>query len=231
MKILSITSSSVICGVAILEDEKVIKEVNLNNGLTHSETLMPLIGQVLDDSNLSLQDIELLAIDIGPGSFTGIRIGIATVKAFTDSLNIPCVGINSLEGLCLNVSFSGIICSLIDARRDNVYSEILENIDGNYLIRRNASFENIADLLQELKQINPEYSITFVGNGATKNKETILKYLLNSSFIENNELYAKNIGILGYRNKSNPDYLKIEPLYLRKSEAEQKMEEKLNAKK
>ena len=231
MKILSITSSSVICGVAILEDEKVIKEVNLNNGLTHSETLMPLIRQVLDDSNLSLQNIDLLAIDIGPGSFTGIRIGIATVKAFTDSLNIPCVGINSLEGLCLNVSFSGIICSLIDARRDNVYSEILENIDGNYLIRRNASFENIADLLQELKQINPEYSITFVGNGATKNKETILKYLLNSSFIENNELYAKNIGILGYRNKSNPDYLKIEPLYLRKSEAEQKMEEKLNAKK
>ena len=231
MKILSITSSSVICGVAILEDEKVIKEVNLNNGLTHSETLMPLIRQVLDDSNLSLQNIDLLAIDIGPGSFTGIRIGIATVKAFTDSLNIPCVGINSLEGLCLNVSFSGIICSLIDARRDNVYSEILENIDGNYLIRRNASFENIADLLQELKQINPEYSITFVGNGATKNKETILKYLPNSSFIENNELYAKNIGILGYRNKSNPDYLKIEPLYLRKSEAEQKMEEKLNAKK
>ena len=107
--------------------------------------------------------------------------------------------------------------------------EIIERIDDSYIIRRNASFENITNLLQELQQINPEYSITFVGDGATKNKETILNYLPNSSFVDNNELCAKSIGILGYRNRFNPDYLKLEPLYLRKSEAEQKMEEKLNA--
>lgn len=229
MKILSITSSSAICGIAILEDEKVIKEVNLNNGLTHSESLLPLISQVLEETKLQLKDIDLLAIDIGPGSFTGIRIGIATVKAFVDSLNIKYVCVNSLEGLSLNVANTGVICSIIDARRTNVFAEIVENIDSNYIIRRNASFENITDLLQELKQINPEYSITFVGDGASKNKETILNYLPNSSFVDNNELCARNIGILGYRNRSNPDYLKLEPLYLRKSEAEQKMEEKLNA--
>ena len=163
------------------------------------------------------------------GSFTGIRIGIATVKAFVDSLNLKYVCVNSLEGLSLNVENTGVICSLIDARRNNVFAEILENSNGNYIVKRKASFENITDLLQELKQINPEYSITFVGDGATKNKETILSYLPRSSFANNNELYAKNIGILGYRNRSNPDYLKLEPLYLRKSEAEQKMEEKLNA--
>ena len=146
-----------------------------------------------------------------------------------DSLNLKYVGVNSLEGLSLNVESTGIICSLIDARRNNVFAEILENIDNNYIIRRNASFENITDLLEELQQINPEYSITFVGDGATKNKDTILNYLPNSSFVDNNELCAKNIGILGYRNRFNPDYLKLEPLYLRKSEAEQKMEEQLNA--
>ena len=69
MKILSITSSSSICGIAILEDEKVIKEVNLNNGLTHSESLLPLISQVLDETNLQLKDIDLLAVDIGPRFF------------------------------------------------------------------------------------------------------------------------------------------------------------------
>ena len=148
-----------------------------------------------------------------------------------DSLNLKYVGVNSLEGLSLNVESTGIICSLIDARRNNVFAEIIEKIDNNYIIRRNASFENITDLLEELKQINPKYSITFVGDGATKNKDTILNYLPNSSFANNNELCAKSIGILGYRNRSNPDYLKLEPLYLRKSEAEQKMEEKLNAEK
>ena len=146
-----------------------------------------------------------------------------------DSLNLKYVGVNSLEGLSLNVESTGIICSLIDARRNNVFAEIVENIDSNYVVRRNAAFENIQDLLEELKQINPEYSITFVGDGATKNKEIILNYLPNSSFVDNNELCAKNIGILGYRNRFNPDSLKLEPLYLRKSEAEQKMEEKLNA--
>ena len=69
MKILSITSSSSICGIAILEDEQVIKEVNLNNGLTHSESLLPLISQVLDETNLQLRDIDLLAVDIGPRFF------------------------------------------------------------------------------------------------------------------------------------------------------------------
>ena len=229
MKILSITSSSPICGIAILEGEKVIKEINLNNGLTHSESLLPLISQILEEVNLKLKDIDLLSVDIGPGSFTGIRIGIATVKAFVDSLNINYVCVNSLEGLSKNVQSTGIICSLIDARRDNVFAEIIENADGNYIVRRKPSFENIVDLLEELKQINPEYSITFVGSGAIKNKEAIIEYLPNSTFIDNNELCAKNIGILGYRNKSNPDYKKLEPLYLRKSEAEQKMEEKLNA--
>ncbi len=146
-----------------------------------------------------------------------------------DSLKIKYVCVNSLECLSLNVTNTGVICSIIDARRTNVFAEIVENIDSNYIIRRNASFENITDLLQELQQINPEYSITFVGDGASKNKETILNYLPNSSFVDNNELCARNIGILGYRNRSNPDYLKLEPLYLRKSEAEQKMEEQLNA--
>ena len=124
MKILSITTSSKICGVAILEDTNIIKEINLDNGLTHSEALMPLIKQIFEETNLTLWDMDLLISDIGPGSFTGIRIGIATIKAFADSLNIPSIGVSSLDSLTYNSQNMGVICSLIDAKKNNVYCEI-----------------------------------------------------------------------------------------------------------
>lgn len=84
MKILCIDTSSKLCGVAILEDTTLIKKIELNNGLTHSESLMPLVKQILEECNLTLNDIGLLVADIGPGSLLVIRIGIATVKAFAD---------------------------------------------------------------------------------------------------------------------------------------------------
>ena len=177
MKILSITTSSKICGVAILEDTSIIKEINLNNGLTHSETLMPLIKQIFEETNLTLSDIDLLVSDIGPGSFTGIRIGISTVKAFADSLGIPSIGVNSLDSLTYNCENTGVICSLIDAKKNNVYCEIFENILNStfsHIVKRKASFGNIENLLLEIKEIKPEYDITFVGDGATTYKNVIL---------------------------------------------------------
>ena len=83
MKILSIDTSSKLCEIAILENEKIIKEITQNNGLTHSETLMPIIKETLENLNLTLNDIDLIVCDKGPGSFTGIRIGVATAKAFS----------------------------------------------------------------------------------------------------------------------------------------------------
>lgn len=231
MKILSITTSSPICGVAILENLNPIKEINLNNGLTHSETLLPIIKQILDETNLQLNDINLLVSDIGPGSFTGIRIGISTLKAFIDSLNISSIGINSLEALSYNTESQGIICSLIDAKKDNIYSEIFENAGKNHIIRRNPSFENIDNFLSELKNINPNYNITFIGDGAINYKEKILDYLPNSHFVLENNLTATNVGIAGFYNYKKGIVSEISPLYLRKSEAEKKMEEKINVSK
>ena len=118
MKILSIDTSSNICGVAVLENKKLLKEVCHNNGLTHSETLMPIVKNTLSELNITLNDIDLIVCDNGPGSFTGIRIGVATSKAFSDSLNITEIGISSLEALAFNVKTDGIICSLIDAKNN-----------------------------------------------------------------------------------------------------------------
>lgn len=231
MKILSITTSSKICGVAILEDLSIIKEINLDNGLTHSESLMPLIKQVFDETNLTLSDIDLLVADIGPGSFTGIRIGIATIKAFADSLGIKSIGVSSLDSLTYNCQDGGVICSLIDAKKNNVYCEMFENISNsafNHIVKRHASFENIENLLLEIKNINSNYNITFVGDGAINYKDIILKYLPFANFVKNNVLSASKVGFAGFYNYTTNNIQEVMPLYLRKSEAEKKMEEKLN---
>ena len=126
MKILGISTSSNIATVCLSEDNTIIKELNIDNTKTHSETLVPLIDSLLKETNTNLSEINLLACDIGPGSFTGIRIGIATIKAISESLNVPIVEVSSLEGLAYGVKSLGTICSLIDARNNQVYMGIFD---------------------------------------------------------------------------------------------------------
>lgn len=224
MKILSIDTSSNICGVAVLEDTKLLKDNSKYLGLTHSETLMPIIKETLDELNLKLNNIDLVVCDKGPGSFTGIRIGVATTKAFSDSLNIKAIGISSLEALAYNVKDDGVICSLIDAKNENAYIGVFEKISDNYIIRRNFSAESISDILNEFK--DAQYSITFVGDGAIAYKEQILKVLPNSLFVENNELSAYNLGLAGLKHFQNERFDDVLPLYLRKPQAERMLENK-----
>lgn len=218
MKILSIDTSSSICAVAILENDKLLKEISQNNGLNHSVVLMPMIQELLSSLNLELKDINLIVCDKGPGSFTGIRIGVATAKAFSDSLNIPAIGISSLESLAYNITDNSIICSIIDAKNDNIYSAIFEKNNENYILKRNFSFESIYDLLENLKkEHNP---ITFVGDGSIAYKDQIFNCLPNSIFCNNNELSAYNLGLVGLNHISQNSQDDLLPLYLRKSQAE-----------
>ena len=104
MKILAIDTTSNICSTALLENDKLIDENTINNGLTHSENLMPLIAQLFERNKLSLSDINLIAVCVGPGSFTGIRIGIASIKAMAEVYKIPVAEITSLESLAMSTS-------------------------------------------------------------------------------------------------------------------------------
>ena len=125
MKVLAIDTSSKRCSVTILEDDNILINLYNDDEKTHSVKLMPMVDEAFNKTNLTLDDIALLACSIGPGSFTGVRIGIATVKAFADVKNIPVVGVSSLESLAYNVknlaSPSSLICSLIDAKNENAY--------------------------------------------------------------------------------------------------------------
>ena len=223
MKILCIDTSSKLCGVAILDDTTLIKKIELDNGLTHSESLMPLIDQILKECNLNLNDINLLVSDIGPGSFTGIRIGIATVKAFADSLNIPCVGISSLESLAYNIDSDGIICSLIDAKNNNVYFGVFEKKNNIVTQLEELSFKTIKEIIPILKKYD---KINFVGDGSIIHKEYLLSNLNTCTFSDKNDLSSFSLGLAGlnaYNQNTNFDLM---PLYLRKSQAERALENK-----
>lgn len=231
MKILSIETSGKICGISILEDKNVIKEITLNSGLTHSETLMPIIKQAFDEFDMKINDIDLIVCDKGPGSFTGIRIGIATAKAFSDSLDIRTIGVSSLEAICYNVNEKGVICSLIDARNNNCYWCIYENVNGKYLLRRNFDINNIDDILNELKNLNLEYNLIFTSDGTIPHKEKIIKIFPKSKFYEE-DISPTKLALCGLVHldcdKTNQD---LSPMYLRKSQAEIVLEEKQDAKK
>lgn len=225
MKILSIDTSSNICDVAVLEDTKLLKEISQNNGLTHSESLIPNIKNLLENLNIKLKDIDLIVCDKGPGSFTGIRIGIATAKGFSDSLNIPAIGISSLETLAYNIKEDCTICSMIDAKKSNAYYGIFKKNDNQYLLQQDLSVNSLSDILSILSRYNEP--ITFVGDGAINYKNIILDTLPHSQFVENNYLSAYNLGLIGFYNYKNNKICDLLPLYLRKPQAERMLEDKL----
>ena len=224
MKILSIDTASDLCTVAILEDANCIKEIIVNDARNHSEKIMPVIEQALCETTLNLKDINLFVCDKGPGSFTGIRIGVGTVLAFQDCLNIPCIGISSLEALAYNVKQDGLICSLIDAKNSNVYFGLFELKNNEYVQINEFEFKTISEAISLLK--NYSSPITFVGDGSIINKEILVQNITNCTFCNKNELSSYSLGLAGLYNYKKGIETSVMPLYLRKSQAERALEEK-----
>lgn len=225
MKILSIDTSSNLCAVAVLENTNLIKENILNDTKNHSEKIMPVIAQTLEEANLKLSDIDLIVCDKGPGSFTGIRIGVATVMSFVDSLKIPAIGITSLESLAYNVILneekSTFICSLIDAKNDNVYFELYRASSNVPSCVLSADFLNIHKLIDLLKKYD---NICFVGDGSISHQNILKTHLNDITFSTHNEISSYSLGIAGLNacnSGRNDDLL---PVYLRKSQAERAKE-------
>lgn len=238
MKVLAIDTSSKLCSVAILEDTNLIKKLELDNGLTHSETLMPLIKQLLNECKLSLNDIDLLVSDIGPGSFTGIRIGVSTCKAFSDSLNIPCVGVSSLEVLAYNIKDDGIICSTIDCKNDNCYFSLYQLNNGVYSVLEEPCAKSVEDVLNLLKSDYNTTNVNFVGDGISSAQLCnfcIDKFNADKSNFESSKeefcsyLNIENLGIAGFTKFINANKIgeNILPLYLKKPQAQIQLEAKL----
>lgn len=239
MKILAIDTSSNICSVALIEDNKIIKEMHNNNQKEHSETLMPMINELITSLNLTLDDINLIACSKGPGSFTGIRIGIATVKAFADAKNIPVVGVNSLEALAycgITQKGNGEYVSIIDAKNENVYFAIYKMKNGKFSTYKSLEAMHISDMITYID--NLKLPIYFVGDAKIEEIEQlylaqIAKEKAKSEDIYKHE-YLKNlpslaVGIaLAGLNKYNMGLVgntnELSPMYLRKPQAQRQKE-------
>ena len=125
MKILALDSTAIVSTVAICEDEKLLAQFTINNGNTHSETLLPMIEASLKVLKLTTDDIDLFACSAGPGSFTGVRIGAATIKGLAFNRNKPCAPVSSLDALAHNLLYTnGIVCPVMNARRSQLYNAL-----------------------------------------------------------------------------------------------------------
>lgn len=218
MRILSIDTSTSICSVAILEDKNVISHLTIDDNKTHSQNLMPMIDNIFKSTNLDLNNIDLICCNKGPGSFTGIRIGIATVKGLADPMNITTVGVSSLKTLAYSIKENGLICSILDAKNDNVYFGLFSNENNKYTILEKYDALNINDVINILKKY--ESKITFVGDGIKPHYE-LLKSSFKDAMFSSENINAINVALAGLdKFNNNEDINNLSPLYLRKSQAE-----------
>lgn len=216
--ILAIDSSAVSASVALTDKESVIKSEFVNTGLTHSETLMPMIKRVADGVDLSA--LDAIAVTVGPGSFTGVRIGVATVKGLAFSNNIPCIGISTLEAIAYNFSDKNCtVCAVMDARRMQFYNALFSVKDGkiNRLCADRAI--SIEDLRADLKQYD---NVIIAGDGAKLCFDNIA--LDNCTLADDDRIYQNAVGVskAAFNKKTIPP-ASLMPVYLRLSQAEREL--------
>ena len=237
MKVLSIDTSSKIASIAIIEDGHVLDEMHVLSEEEHSQTLMPMIEKMFNDNNMDLDEIDLIGCSRGPGSFTGIRIGIATAKAFSDAKNIPLIGIDSLEALAYSAVIEKEnndceILAMINAKNDNVYAATYLVNNGKLNMVKNAEIMNLTETVNYIdfkKQVfivgcEDEDSIRKLIQAEASSERAISGDDCTFEFVKDTIPTAASIGIAAYEKYKNGvvDEI-IVPLYLRKPQAERNL--------
>lgn len=234
MNILALESSARAASVAVCRDAFLLAESCQNNGMTHSTTLLPMCETLLEQVGLTLHDIDLIACANGPGSFTGLRIGLSTAKGLAWPEEKPCVGVSTLEAMAWNVSaVPGVICCAMDARRSQVYNALFES-DGRGRLTRLT--EDRAISLEELfsSEKRKEISQFVVGDGAelcyNYGKERGFDLVLAPENLRHQRAWGVARAALRFLETGQPcSGAALEARYLRLSQAERERRERLNA--
>ncbi len=218
MKILAIDTSGPVCGVAVMEDEKVLCEYTAQNRNTHSANLMPMAEAALASAGVSVNELDAVAAVTGPGSFTGVRIGVATAKGLAHGAGIPCIPVDALEALNFSAgSFDGMICPIQDARAGQVYGAAFRN--GERLTP-----DEPLKLDEFLSKILPMGSrFLFLGDGVQAQRENISRILgEKADFAPPHLSYLRPsaAGLLAARSGTRTDYLNLQATYLRPPNAQ-----------
>ena len=230
MKVLAIDTSSVVATCAVLDKEKLLGEYTLNQDMTHSERLIPMIKTLMDSLKLKPEDIDLFAGSVGPGSFTGLRIGLATIKGLAHVVDKSVIGISTLEALAFNVPFDGIVIPIMDARRGRVYTGIYRWENGKLMNVMEPTILNIDELLDI---VDSKYEkVLFNGDGTLVFKDRIDEKLKQKALyapISLNMAKASSIGelaLLKWEEGCQENYFNLSPDYLRESQAQRQLNEK-----
>jgi len=230
--ILGIETSTKTCSIALTDGGKIRDETSLHLGLSHSEKLIPLMDEILKRNSMAIKDIDGIAVSIGPGSFTGIRVGVSIARGLAQSLNIPLVGIPSLDGLAFDIGTSReVVCPMIDALRREIYTAL-------YVGRKRLTPHQLIGIENWLERLKDErQTIIFLGEAVDIYEELIKDSLQKKAkIVEKEKRYASAIRIaeLGLEKLVSGEgkkYDEVFPLYIRRPEAEVKWEEKKRAQK
>ena len=227
MNTLAIESSAIAASVALTRDGSLLAEVTVNRGNTHSETLLPLVESLLDRLGMTVDDVDLFAASVGPGSFTGVRIGVATLKGLAFGRGKPCVGVSTLEALAENLSIvrDGLICPVMNARRNQVYTALFRG--GKRLMQDSAL---PAEELEEILATYPE-PVYFVGDGydlITGQTHRPIAPVPERLRIQSAASVAEVARRAFLAGQATTDAA-LSPVYLRPSQAERTRAEKLKA--
>ena len=242
MRILAIDSSGLVATVAVVEEEneisKTIAEYTINYKKTHSQTLLPMLDEIVKMTDMNLDTIDAIAVAGGPGSFTGLRIGSATAKGLGLALKKPLIHIPTVDGLAYNLCYTDrIICPIMDARRNQVYTGIYQ-MDGDKLQVLEAQMAVEIDELAK-KLCTYGKPVIFLGDGVPVHKDRLEKELMTNHDIafepaHMNQQRAAAVGMLGiqyYKEGKTETAMEHKPDYLRVSQAEREREERLKAEK
>ena len=230
MLILALESSAKAASVALMQDNELLAQYSQCSGLTHSRTLLPMVEDMLQNTDTKLADVDLIAVAHGPGSFTGIRIGVSTVKGLAWASDKKCVGVSTLAAMAWHgVAAGGLVCPVMDARRSQVYNALFEIKDG--VPERLCQDRAIAlsELAAELKGYDRE--VWLAGDGARLSFEYLTAEGINCRIAPQNLLYQSAWGVGMEAMRTNPGTAdELLPVYLRLSQAERERQERLQRK-
>jgi tRNA threonylcarbamoyladenosine biosynthesis protein TsaB len=224
MLILAVDTTTPHGSVALLENSNLLAEVSCVSSLTHSERLLPAVDLMLGQRGLTIKDMEAYAVAAGPGSFTGIRIGLSTIKSFALALSHPIAPVSTLKALALKlkVPHNRLLCPLMDARKGEVYAALFEVRKGRLAEVVN---QGVYSPDQFFTRLPSHRIISFIGNGIDVWKEKIFEYFKDKARFSSRSLFiAHEVGLLGYdmlRRGKGKDLREVKPLYFRRSQAEE----------
>lgn len=228
MNILAIETTSVYPSVAVLNEDNVIMESESTEKLNHHKMLIPLIDQTLKKMNLTMEEITGISVSQGPGSFTGIRIGISTARALAQALHIKIATISSLEAMSYFYhQQEGIFCPMLDARKDQVYAAIYQHENG----KQKEIFPQGVYPIDEILDFTEKKPVAYFGDGMVLFQEKIQARSELAIFLKEEKIHtAASIAVLGrqkFDEGKGVEYSLAEPAYFRKSEAERNLENRV----